>query len=125
MHAVLSSATVPDVDKSGAIKKRFTTKSKTAKCIPIPEDVKPWVRDAKSWGHDGKKPGEKSCMVFVSPRIRFKSIKAYIAFRYYPQKGPGSLILMFDGKRLKDYECPEKYEMEDEDQIDCHYDPGE
>lgn len=33
--------------------------------------------------------------------------------------------LMFDGQRLKDYECPVKYEMEDEDQIDCHYDPGE
>lgn len=55
---VLSSATVSDIDKSGAIKKRFSTKLKTAKCIPVPEDVKPWVRDAKSWGHDGKKPGK-------------------------------------------------------------------
>lgn len=32
---------------------------------------------------------------------------------------------MFDGQRLMDYECPEKYEMEDDDQTDCHYNPAE
>lgn len=65
---------------------------------PVPSDNKPWVRDAKAWGTCGvKKPGSsfscwfskltedqitlnvcighKTLKVFVSPRVRFKSIK--------------------------------------------------
>lgn len=137
---IQTSQPVADRVAPGRVTKRLPAKPSFKGSVPA--DVKPWVRDAKSWeppavrGSVSAGPGRvlltagqislSICIgakvedVFVSPLIRFKSIKvsagsfhrqtqadpasqAFIALHHYPDKGPGSLMCALRGaKALKE-----------------------